>query len=530
MQSVLRNANDIFADSKSENSMIVNTKGISILSGKELEDKLNAFNDEHRGGITPSQSESIEQSDTQIIAKKEEIIAEKTLPNITPDMLPDAISGWVKDVCERIESPFEIGAVTALTLIGNLIGNRVGIRPKQKDSWTVVPNLWGMIIGKPSIKKTPVYNELYKAVSRLEAEANESYKAEMEAYLLEEELYKAKKKEAVKKDDDTSKIKELTQPTKPSKKRYATSDGTIEAIADIISYNPNGLLVTRDELSGFLKMMDKAGKEGDRAFYLEGWNGTSSFSVDRIMRGSTYIPRLTLGVLGNIQPSMVKQYVYEAVQGHKADGFLQRFQLTVFAQAIEQKGVDRYPDKEARDRFYNVVETIAKTEFFSGSKQDDFENIPYYNFKDDAQKIFNEWFLSNDKEAKNAFNEAYEGHLSKYPQLFTSLALIFNVCEAATIKEGKYSYDISKENTLKALRLVEVLKAHAERLYSTYEVEEAKRDERADKILSFIGSNALPLKFRDVTQGTSGKPNKAEIINAIKGVYRAAGSEIISKI
>lgn len=486
--------------------------------------------DEIFGDETPQTEREINKKDNNIIAKKEAVIAEKTLPSITPDMLPDAISGWVKDVCERIESPFEIGAVTALTLIGNLIGNRIGIRPKQRDSWTVVPNLWGMIVGKPSIKKTPVYNELYKAVSRLEAEANESYKAEMEAYLREEELYKAKKKEAVKKEDDTSKIKELTPPTKPSKKRYATSDGTIEAIADIISYNPNGLLVTRDELSGFLKMMDKAGKEGDRAFYLEGWNGTGSFSVDRIMRGSTYIPRLTLGVLGNIQPSIVKQYVYEAVQGHKADGFLQRFQLTVFAEAIEQKGVDRYPDKEARDRFYSVVETIAKTEHFKGSKQDDFESIPFYNFKYDAQKIFNEWFLSNTNEAKDAFNEAYEGHLSKYPKLFASLALIFNLCESATIQEGRYNNDISKENTLKALRLVEVLKAHAERLYSTYEVEEAKRDERADKILSFIGTKALPITIREITQGTSGKPNKAEIISAIKGVYRVAGSKIISKI
>jgi len=467
-------------------------------------------------------------SDAQIIAKNEEVIAEKALPKITPDMLPDAISEWVKDVCERIESPFEIGAVTALTLIGNLIGNRVGIRPKQKDSWTVAPNLWGMIIGNPSIKKTPVYNELYKAVSRLESEANERYKEDMQEYEKELEIFKDKKKESKKKSEESS--HDLTPPTMPSKKRYATSDGTIEAIADIISHNPNGLLVTRDELSGFLKMMEKAGKEGDRAFYLEGWNGTGSFSVDRIMRGSTYIPRLTLGILGNIQPSIIKQYVYEAVQGHKADGFLQRFQLTVFAEAIKQKGVDRYPNKEARDRFYSVIETIAKTEHFKGCKQDDFESIPFYRFKDDAQKIYNEWFLSNDLEAQSAFNEAYEGHLSKYPKLFCALALIFNVCEVSSIKEGRYSYDISKENTLKALRLVEVLKAHAERLYSTYEVEEAARDARADKILSYIGSNSLPIKIRDVTLKAGGKPKKSEILNAIKGVYRVGGTNIISKI
>ena len=458
-----------------------------------------------------------------------DIIAKKKLPNITPDMLPNSMGGWVQDVCERIESPFEIGAVTAITIIGNLIGNKVGVRPKQRDSWTVVPNLWGMIIGKPSIKKTPVYSEIYKSVSRVEAEATKEHEEAFSAYKIELDIYKTKVKE-IKKNDNPEELRDLEEPKRPNKKRYATSDGTIEAIGEIISQNPNGLLVTRDELSGFLKMMDKAGKEGDRAFYLEGWNGTNSFSVDRIMRGSTFIPRLTLGVLGNIQPSMIKQYVYEAVNGHKADGFLQRFQLTVFAEAIEQTNIDRYPDKELRDRFYKVVEHIAKQDDFLGSEEDDFESIHFYHFNDDAQEIFNKWYISNAKEAQNAFNEAFEGHLSKYPNLLASLALIFHICDLAIETDKRYDYRISKENILKALKLVEVLKAHAQRLYSTYEIEEEKNDDRIDRILSFISAKNLPLKFRTITHGLSIKPNNDEIKKAIKGIYKIAGSQIISQI
>lgn len=509
MQSVLRDAKGIFED-------------VAVTPKSADDDK---------------STQGIVKSDENIITKNYNKEAElfinndvKKLPNITPDMLPTSISGWVQDVCERIESPFEIGAVTALTLIGNLIGNKVGIRPKAKDNWTVVPNVWGMIIGSPSIKKTPVYSELYKAVSKLEIEENENFKAALEEYKLEEELYKAKKKEAVKKTDDNSKVKELIAPMMPNKKRYATSDGTIEAIADIISHNPSGLLITRDELSGFLNMMDKAGKEGDRAFYLEGWNGTGSFSVDRIMRGSTFIPKLTLGILGNIQPSIIKQYVYEAVKGGKADGFLQRFQLTVFVDAIEQKGVDRYPNKEQRDKFYSIVESIAKAEYFTGSQTDEFDDTQFYRFKDDAQAAYNEWFLSNFKDTQNAFNEAFEGHLAKYPSFMASIALIFHVCDIATNKEGKFDYRISKENTLRAIKLVEVFKAHAKRLYSTFEVEEQKRDERADRILSFIGSNTLPITFRNVMQKAGGKPNKDEVLKAIKGIYKTAGSKIVSKI
>ena len=287
--------------------------------------------------------------------------SESHLPKITPDMLPDSIGNYVKDVCERIESPFEIGAVTALTLIGSLIGNKVGIRPKAKDNWTVVPNLWGMIIGKPSIKKTPVYSELYKAIRKMEIEANEKYSEELKSYESAFEMYQTSKKELLKnKNKEEISLETLVKPELPKRERYATSDATIEAIADILSYTPKGLLVTRDELSGFLKGMEKAGKEGDRAFYLEGWNGTGHHTVDRIMRGNTFIPRLTLSVLGNIQPSMIQEYVYEAVKGKRADGFLQRFQLCVFVDAIEQKGVDRFPDKASRELYYNIIGYIGE--------------------------------------------------------------------------------------------------------------------------------------------------------------------------
>lgn len=457
--------------------------------------------------------------------------SESHLPKITPDMLPDSIGNYVKDVCERIESPFEIGAVTALTLIGSLIGNKVGIRPKAKDNWTIIPNLWGMIIGKPSIKKTPVYSELYKAVGKLEAEANATYQEELKKYNLDLELYNLNKKEFSKsKNKEEHKLEFLAEPEPPLHVRYATSDGTIEAIADILSYTPKGLLVTRDELSGFLKGMDRAGKESDRAFYLEAWTGTSGFTVDRIGRGNTFIPKLTLSVLGNIQPSMIQEYVYEAVKGKRADGFLQRFQLCVFVDAIEQKGVDRYPNTVARDTYYRIIEKIGRTiSFTSTAKVDEFEETPFYRFKNDAQNIFTEWSIVNAKEAENAFNEAMEAHLSKYPKLFASLALIFHVCDLAE-NGSRFSPHITKENTLKALRLVEVLKAHAERLYSTFEVEEQKRDAKADKILSFMSKASLPISFRDITLKAGGKPSKDEILKAIKGVYKFAGSKVVSKI
>ncbi len=65
-------------------------------------------------------------------------------------------------------------------------------------------------------------------------------------------------------------------------------DTTVEKLGELLNQNPRGLLLMRDELSGLLRTLDKPGREGDREFFLEGWNGTGSYTYDRISRGTTH--------------------------------------------------------------------------------------------------------------------------------------------------------------------------------------------------------------------------------------------------
>ena len=57
------------------------------------------------------------------------------------------------------------------------------------------------------------------------------------------------------------------------------------ALAELLRHNPNGLLVYRDELVSLLRALDQEENAEARAFYLTGWNGDSSYTVDRIGRG-----------------------------------------------------------------------------------------------------------------------------------------------------------------------------------------------------------------------------------------------------
>src|SRR5690606_21503852 len=124
---------------------------------------------------------------------------------------------------------------------------------------------------------------------------------------IKEQLIKAVKKSNEKeinhlKEMLVKKMNELDEST-PKAKRYKTNDATIEKLSNILLDNPNGIMIIRDELAGWLSSLQKFGREGDREFYLESWNGYGSYTVDRVGRGTIHIPSLCLSIFGGIQPS-----------------------------------------------------------------------------------------------------------------------------------------------------------------------------------------------------------------------------------
>jgi Protein of unknown function (DUF3987) len=72
----------------------------------------------------------------------------------------------------------------------------------------------------------------------------------------------------------------------PVRRRLIVNDTTVEKLGELLNQNPNGVLIFRDELTGFLRTLDCESHETDRAFYLEAWNGTRRFVHDRIGRGT----------------------------------------------------------------------------------------------------------------------------------------------------------------------------------------------------------------------------------------------------
>lgn len=386
------------------------------------------------------------------------------------DLMPLAFRAWVLDIAERMQCPIEYVAVAAILSLSGAVGRRVAIRPKVHDTWLVVPNLWGMAIGRPGIMKSPAVKAAFGPLHRLEAAAREAFKAAEKEYearvLVEKQRVKNDEKQllAALKDGDAMDLARqviASRPEPPTRVRFIINDSTVEKLGEILADNPFGLTVYRDELLGFLRGLDREGQESARGFYLEGWDGDVNSTVDRIQRGTIDIPSNTLAIFGCIQPGPLSEYLMRSIRtGGGDDGFVQRFQLSVWPDtSAVWKNVDRAPDAEAEqvavEVFYRLSSATAES---TGADSND-GGIPFLRFDAEAQSVFDAWRETLElRIRKHDESPAFESHIAKYRSLVPSLALLFHL---ADVGEGP----VGKDSVERAIRWCAFLESHARRIY-----------------------------------------------------------------
>ena len=127
--------------------------------------------------------------------------------------------------------------------------------------------------------------------------------------------------------EEAEKIRASIEPTRV----VMVNDCTPEALLVHIESNPNGVLVVRDELHGWLTNILDSKNTNERALYTEGFEGNNSYVQKRITRKEVIIPRMHIGVLGCIQPDRVRPVLKGRKNGESNDGFFERFQLGIFS-------------------------------------------------------------------------------------------------------------------------------------------------------------------------------------------------------
>lgn len=194
---------------------------------------------------------------------------------------------------------------------------------------------------------------------------------------------------------------------------------------------------------------------------MEAWNGTGRFTYDRIGRGTVDIEACCISILGGIQPGPLGEYLRGVTRGGASDdGLIQRFQLMAWPEPNgEWRNVDRWPNRDAKERAYEVFARLDLLEDVGGERDDD-TNIPYLRFESEAQGLFIEW--RGELEARlrtGELPEALESHLAKYRSLIPSLALLIHLADVGSGPVGLLSLQ-------RACGWSDYLESHARRVYS----------------------------------------------------------------
>ena len=127
--------------------------------------------------------------------------------------------------------------------------------------------------------------------------------------------------------------------------RLSITDGTVERLAVIAAQQPRGTLMARDELAGWLYGMTRyAGGGSDRPFWLEAYGGRG-YTVERMGRDPIHIDRLSIGVVGGIQPDRLKTLLLKTDD----DGLLARF-LPIWPDPAPIKRPSHLPDEAFLER------------------------------------------------------------------------------------------------------------------------------------------------------------------------------------
>ncbi len=317
---------------------------------------------------------------------------------LPPPPMPGGLFGrsWslLADIAAGTSTPIDYPAMAFLAACASLIGSKRRIRPFPGSDWSEPGILWCAIVGDPSSRKSPPLEVIVEPLRSIERDHADEHREALAQWTeadrvaaIVRAVWEDKVRKAVKEGNEAPEMPdEACSPTEPVRRRTVMMDTTPEAVAPILSGNPMGTLLFRDELSGWLMSFDRYAPSG-REFWLEAYGGRP-FTIDRkSMKDPIRIPFNGISVLGGIQPAKLARLLLNC----EDDGLVARF-LMVWP----NKRPFVRPTRPAQmDKLKAIFQRLESLRF--GQDQDGRETSVTIPLAEDAADAFEGWYARNDQ-------------------------------------------------------------------------------------------------------------------------------------
>lgn len=230
-------------------------------------------------------------------------------------LLPEPVGTFVTEAAAALGCDAAFVALPLLASITAVIGDRRRI--ELWAGWQEPAVLWCGTVADSGSMKTPAADKALRFVRARQKAAFADYRAALGIFEQEQREHETRRR--------SRSAEPAASPEKPIAERLVVDDVTIEGLAPIVEQNPRGVLVDRDELSGWFDFDRYSGGRGDAEVgrWLSMYNA-GPLTVDRKHSGTIYVPSAAVSIAGGIQPKILTRVVGSR---HVDNGLLQRFIL-----------------------------------------------------------------------------------------------------------------------------------------------------------------------------------------------------------
>jgi hypothetical protein len=235
-----------------------------------------------------------------------------------PPVLPLDVFGpgwerWISDAANAAACPPDYVVAPLLSSASALIGHARWAQ--ATPGWAEPPHLWTGSVGESGNGKSPGADALFRGVlPAIEDQMKADYPDRLQDWRVAaaranaaEERWQQEVKAAEKKGTPPP----PPAPPQPEEPRLRQNDVTIERVATLLATAaPKGLLMVRDELTGWIKGMN-AYNDAGRSFWIEAYGGRPYHVERQRPREPIFVPRLAVSVFGGVQPSRLSELMKE---------------------------------------------------------------------------------------------------------------------------------------------------------------------------------------------------------------------------
>ncbi|MBW8015449.1 MAG: DUF3987 domain-containing protein [Planctomycetes bacterium] len=417
------------------------------------------------------------------------------------ECIPEPIRTYIVEAAKTLGCDNAYIVLPMLSALAGAIGNSRSIMLKQ--AWTEPAVIWSGIIGDSGSMKSPAIDMAMKPLRKIQNEAFREQANEMEQFQRDQEEYEKALRE------HKSGLDMPDKPVEPIAKRYYCSDITVEALASLLSNAPRGMLLVRDELSGWIRSFNsyKSGKGGDDAKWLE-LHRAGTLLVDRKSgpAKTVHIPNAAVSILGGIQPSVLAQVLGTE---HFENGLAARMLMAMPPRQVKfwtEADIDEQLAAKAEDIFRTLLAMQMECDEYGGWQA---QVLPLNPAAQDA------WIAFYNEHAAEAAATSGEmaAAMSKLEAYAARLALVIHCIRAAAGDPDLASSNFIDDNSIIAGALIVIwFKTEIKRVYAALREGELERQQR--QLIELIRKKGGRITVRELMQGSRQYRESAEAANS----------------